>query len=411
MSKRVDNRMSNRHVQLSARTQKHIWGLFAARCAICREHLVHDAAGSRSLLGHIAHIVGDKSGAARGDDAMPSEERSSPDNLILLCQAHHKIIDDNPAHYTVQVLREIRQSFLQWLSLQLAQKSPWSTTISQYLYINVPRLDEFSLMSGFSIQRPPETDMESLHRAGRGMNHFMQAYREAFESTSVTSIHLDEVNFAHEGYVGQVVAFDSRTFLSEGLPRDRDDYFGSPEPSARPRRPTLSTKVGDVTLSVAIDSRWITTTTGYLLFTPRSGVAVFSGVVRITSVDHSRQTMTATALILGVPSGGGAQRLSQIDGLGEVRSAADARSSNDDARNVDDDEDEEDGLLRCTLCKRVMTNEQYMVYGQISDEELGWATLCSPCVSGRKGKFVIRHGKMFKREGADFKFVADLPEG
>ena len=397
-------------MSISVRTQKHIWGLFAGRCAICREHLVHNEVGRNSLLGEIAHIVGDKPGAARGRHAMAAEERSLPDNLMLLCHAHHKLIDDNPASYTIETLHGIRQHFLSWLSKQLAERAGWATTISQYLYINVPRLDEFSALSGFNIQRPPETDIKSLHEAGRSIFSFMQCYREAFENAHVMSANLADVSFVHEEYIGQLVAFDAWAFRSEGLPYDRDDYFGSIDPIAKTRRPILSTKQRDFTLSIAVDSRWITTNTAYLLFTPQSGSVVLSGIVRITSVDYSLQTMSATALILGVPSGESVRRSSQISSLIEGNASLSTLCSLADVGSEDDQELEEEGRLRCGVCNKDMIQEEYIVYGNFSDEELGWGALCAACMSNREGHFKIRHGKLFKRDGTSLTFIAGIPD-
>lgn len=39
---------------------------------------------------------------------MPPEERDKYPNLILLCKTHHKQVDDQPAQYTVERLREIK---------------------------------------------------------------------------------------------------------------------------------------------------------------------------------------------------------------------------------------------------------------------------------------------------------------
>jgi hypothetical protein len=396
-------------MSLPVRTQKHIWGLFAGRCAICRVHLVHDEIGTSSLLGEIAHIVGDKRGAARGDHPMALQERSLPDNLMLLCQAHHKLIDDNPVSYPVETLHKIRQSFLGWLSQQLAPRARWSTTISQYLYINVPRMDEFSVLSGFALQRPPETDIKSLHQAGRSMAAFMQCYREAFESAHVASVNLNDVRFAHEDYLGQIVAFDGWAFRSQGLPYNRDDYFGSPDPSAKPRRPSLSIRNHDFTLSIAIDSRWITTNTAYLLFTPQSRMVVLSGVARIISVDYSLQTLFATALVLGVPSSGYNRQPSKIAGFDAADMSLGASHPEDDVRSEDDQEQEEGDRLRCGVCEVDLAQEEYITYGKISDEETGWATLCSACVSSRGTRFNIRQGQVFRRDEKNFVFFADLP--
>jgi hypothetical protein len=87
---------------ISSKTEKHIWGLFAGRCVVCRERLIHEnGGGERSLVGEIAHIAGERPKAARGASALSDSARNEPENLLLLCRTHHKIIDDNEASYSV----------------------------------------------------------------------------------------------------------------------------------------------------------------------------------------------------------------------------------------------------------------------------------------------------------------------
>lgn len=56
-------------------------------------------------VGVAAHIEGAAKGAARYNANQTSEERSSVENGIWLCQTHAKLIDNDPAKYTVSVLQ------------------------------------------------------------------------------------------------------------------------------------------------------------------------------------------------------------------------------------------------------------------------------------------------------------------
>lgn len=112
------------------RVQKLIWGTFAGRCAMCRKRLVHDdAGGALSLVGEIAHIVGAKESAPRGR-ARCAGSRAGPENLLLLCRDHHKIIDDNERLYPPERLRRIRAGYLAWLDGQLAP-AKFRTAVSE----------------------------------------------------------------------------------------------------------------------------------------------------------------------------------------------------------------------------------------------------------------------------------------
>lgn len=104
---------------VSVRVQKLIWGEFAGRCALCRKSLVHSVEdGISSLLGEIAHIVGEKESAARGRAACTGS-RNDPENLILLCREHHKIVDDHESLYPADRLRKLRADHLAWLEARL----------------------------------------------------------------------------------------------------------------------------------------------------------------------------------------------------------------------------------------------------------------------------------------------------
>jgi hypothetical protein len=60
-------------------------------------------------VGDEAHIIARKETFTRGDyDSLTPEQRAHYSNLILLCKIHHKQIDDQPASYTVERLREIK---------------------------------------------------------------------------------------------------------------------------------------------------------------------------------------------------------------------------------------------------------------------------------------------------------------
>lgn len=61
-----------------------------------------------SLVGDIAHIVAENPDGPRGASPLPLEERNKYRNLILLCKVHHKLVDDQPATYTVELLHEMK---------------------------------------------------------------------------------------------------------------------------------------------------------------------------------------------------------------------------------------------------------------------------------------------------------------
>ncbi|MFZ2444876.1 MAG: HNH endonuclease [Syntrophobacteraceae bacterium] len=99
---------------ISLKTHKILWGRSGNMCAICKNELILDSVDPNddpSITGDEAHIIARKEAFTRGDyDALTPEQRDHYSNLILLCKIHHKQVDDQPAHYTVERLREIKSS-------------------------------------------------------------------------------------------------------------------------------------------------------------------------------------------------------------------------------------------------------------------------------------------------------------
>lgn len=82
------------------------------RCAFpgCRRTLTHfeEASGYHVNLSEVAHIVAQSPGGPRGDYPLSLEKRDLYENLILLCEEHHHVVDDQRYLYTVERLRQIK---------------------------------------------------------------------------------------------------------------------------------------------------------------------------------------------------------------------------------------------------------------------------------------------------------------
>ena len=104
---------------ISLKTTKLLWARSGSLCAICRELLIEDATDDGdddSIVGDIAHIIARKPSFTRGDyDSLSEAERDHYSNLILLCRKHHKIIDDQPAYYTIERLHQIKSDHEMWV--------------------------------------------------------------------------------------------------------------------------------------------------------------------------------------------------------------------------------------------------------------------------------------------------------
>jgi hypothetical protein len=90
------------------RTRKILWIKAGGRCSICHEQLATDATDEDdpSVFGEECHIVARSPGGPRAADIADVD---GYDNLILLCRKHHKQVDDQRSHFTVERLRKIKR--------------------------------------------------------------------------------------------------------------------------------------------------------------------------------------------------------------------------------------------------------------------------------------------------------------
>lgn len=90
-------------------TVKRLFAVSGNLCAFpsCSTPLVDPHSGS--IVGEICHIKGDKPGAARYDLEQTDEQRQGFDNLILLCNVHHKVVDDDEVAYRADRVTQIKR--------------------------------------------------------------------------------------------------------------------------------------------------------------------------------------------------------------------------------------------------------------------------------------------------------------
>jgi hypothetical protein len=90
-------------------TVKRLFALSGNRCAFpgCPTPLVDRHTGS--VVGEVCHIKGEKPSAPRYDLAQDDRDRHGFENLVLLCNVHHKVIDDGPGEFPVDRLVTMKQ--------------------------------------------------------------------------------------------------------------------------------------------------------------------------------------------------------------------------------------------------------------------------------------------------------------
>ncbi len=94
--------------QPSVKTIKRLYAECGNRCAFPKCSTLMASLESGTIVGEICHIKGKSMDGPRYDASQTEEERHGYDNLLLLCGAHHKIVDDDPIAYTVERLRNMK---------------------------------------------------------------------------------------------------------------------------------------------------------------------------------------------------------------------------------------------------------------------------------------------------------------
>lgn len=72
-----------------------------------------------SLVGEACHIVASSNDGPRGDSPLTPEQRDKYGNLILLCNVHHKQIDDQYVAFSTEKLTTLKRTHEDWVRTRL----------------------------------------------------------------------------------------------------------------------------------------------------------------------------------------------------------------------------------------------------------------------------------------------------
>jgi hypothetical protein len=110
---------------VSDHDRKVLWGRAHNSCAICKRTLIADgtATDRESIVGDEAHIIARSPGGPRGG-AIAADLADAYDNLILLCKADHKLVDDQPVEYTAERLRALKTEHERWAAEKFGSPEP-----------------------------------------------------------------------------------------------------------------------------------------------------------------------------------------------------------------------------------------------------------------------------------------------
>lgn len=122
---------------------KILWARAAGLCSMpdCRKKLTPSSetvAAGAVVIGENCHIVAESPSGPRGETPIPESERNRYGNLILLCANHHKIIDTNVSHWTVEKLKKVKEDHEIWIqtSLEKPENDP-SQRIYEYVVTQI----------------------------------------------------------------------------------------------------------------------------------------------------------------------------------------------------------------------------------------------------------------------------------
>lgn len=232
---------------------------------------------------------------------MTLEQRNSVPNLLLLCKRHHKIVDDDPATYTIDVLLQAKTSHDKWVASTLSANCVWETKLFHLYYINVPRLSLLSSMHGATLDLTEFEPIKSLHELGWELNRLMAGFKNLLQKVQLTALPLDSV--IHQPDVkGMIVSFDHKFRTKNIEIPDHGKGFETVFSGDLKKDPHIYLRIGDRRLTANIDRRWITTTTAFCQFRPSSGQNHFAGLGFINSFDAKTKIITMTPYVIGLPS-------------------------------------------------------------------------------------------------------------
>jgi len=120
-------------MSISEKTRKTIWARSGNRCAFCRTQLVLEKDPYDDIhpnIGEECHLISKQSNGPRHitDDNL---EYDGPDNLILLCRNHHKMIDEQKDKYSVQDIKIIKEEHENWVKTALDPTGYKEDTLQQ----------------------------------------------------------------------------------------------------------------------------------------------------------------------------------------------------------------------------------------------------------------------------------------
>ena len=150
----------------------------------------------------MAHIVARTPDGPRGKEPFRGTDRDSFENLLLLCPAHHTIIDRQPQTYTVEVLTQMKNQHEQSIQAQQDLDNRISTSISLNQVHNTGVIQGFAQgnhnTNTYHYYHPTGIDTEQVHKAAKH-ERLRNLYSKILYSARVHHRVLHEMKVVMEG--------------------------------------------------------------------------------------------------------------------------------------------------------------------------------------------------------------------
>jgi hypothetical protein len=283
---------------VSRRTAITVWTQAGGLCSFpgCHAELLKDR---QHLVGQLAHIVANRANGPRGDETLSEELSDDPANIVLLCYAHHRQVDDDPDTWTAERLRTIKEGHERSVRDHLVVGAPWKSNFSQLEYINLPRL---IMLTELTQQQSPIRDLGPIQSldsvSGDSLLSIMMIVRKALTTLSVKAVPLTQSTRLSADLVGTTVSFYQNWRTKNYASRDQErsgQFVGDTD-----RGPQIYCKLGEWKILMLFDPKWVTTVTARVGFS--SGSHRFAGLATVREVDASKKLVLATPLVLGIPN-------------------------------------------------------------------------------------------------------------
>lgn len=96
------------------------------------------AQDDESVVADECHIISSRANGPRYDPSVPSEKLDSYDNLMLLCRTHHKMVDDQAATFTTEILHQMKANHQAWVAQKLAEEQETQPVRFRRVKQNIP---------------------------------------------------------------------------------------------------------------------------------------------------------------------------------------------------------------------------------------------------------------------------------